>query len=248
MIISQITNKLSLQNLSRKTLRYIVDVADKNYDLSHIITELARYSTKPLTVTYVIKYFLNDEASKSSGNDNIYAFIRETNLLNIQSEMSIEEQIQDINEKADVVSSRSLYLGEEDLIHIPETAGSAWHETTHYMLIRNSEECGQLINESETLTKIRYNQFRKFNRDMNKGKVEKLKVFFHFGGQFYALDMFMKPESHRNNMWLKVYRTPGNKHEAKEGHEEDVDVPPCIVIQKNVTNDPHFSSFSYSAD
>ncbi len=51
--------------------------------------------------------------------------------------------------------------------------------------------------------------------------------------------MSTKPEEHKNAMWLKVYRTPGNK---------DVDVPSFLKIMENVTSDPHFSSYSYPKD
>ncbi len=45
-------------------------------------------------------------------------------------------------------------------INIPSKAGSAWLDASHYMLIKCSEEFGQSINESEKLTKMRYNELR----------------------------------------------------------------------------------------
>ncbi len=121
---------------------------------------------------------------------------------------------------------------------------------THYMRIKCMEEAGQTINESEKLSKTRYNELRFYKRDVNKHRVEKVKIFFHYKHQFYALDVFTKPESHKNSMWLKVYRTHGNKYETKETNVEmeNVDIPPCIQVMENVTSDPHFSSYYFSKE
>ena len=263
LVISHISDKLNIENLSRKTLRFVVNIKDNNTDINHIINELQSCApTHPLIVTYVIKYFLRDDDDDNNDNNNNdnnneskkngYTFIRETNVLHINSEKSIDEQIARIQKNSfdDFKTNSFPSWDDNKTIDIPLKAGIAWQDSTHYMLIKNNEECGQLINESEKLTKIRYNELRKYNRDKSKHRVEKIKIFFHYSQQFYALDIFLKPESHKNSMWLKVYRTPGNKYMPIETNTElnNVDVPSCIKVVKNVTSDPDFSSYSYSAD
>lgn len=251
MIISEISDKLKIQNLSRKTLRFIVNMMDNNYGINHIVEQLQLCvpSEHPIIVTYVIKHFLKDDSSLES--EEGYTFIRETNLLHIgDSNKSINEQITEIQKnKSSEMSLFPLSASYDfERIDIPEKAGSAWINNTHYMLIQSREEFGQLINESQSLTKMRYNELRRHNRDHSKHKVEKIKIFFHYKMQFYALDLFISPVSHKDSMWLKVYRTPGNKYQSNEAEVESVDVPPCIKIIKNVTKDSGYTSYSYSAE
>ncbi len=94
-IIWHVSDKLKIKNMSRKTLRFTVEMIDNNYSINHIVNckQLQNYTNENIIVSYVIKSFLQDDfASVYNG----YAFIRETNLLNINSFLSIDEQIQNI--------------------------------------------------------------------------------------------------------------------------------------------------------
>eukprot|EP01083_Nonionella_stella_P062959 163669_1 len=216
-VLSEVSDKLNIPYLSPNSLRFLVRLTQEFVDIDQIVQMLqtSAHNENPLIVTHVIKYFLIDQ-DPNENEPNRYTFIRETNVLHVHGTQSIEEQINNI----DV-------------------------DVTHYMLIRHNEEYGQVINASEKVTKTRYDELRKYQRDTSKHGVEKVKIFFHYKQQFYALDVFVKPETRKYQMWLKMYKTQRNIYMADVSA---VDVPPCIRIIKNVTSDPVYTSYSYAVE
>lgn len=95
---------------------------------------------------------------------------------------------------------------------------------------RETGEKGVRIETEDRITRLDYER-ELGHADLKRDLITKKRICFVWKYQYFELDVFKSPEKHKGLKLLEIEQTEENR---------DIDFPPFIDIEKEVTDDPEF--------